>query len=63
MDSSKDEHFQKVMKTELETLSLAFAKFVSKPFFIPPPEIVLKKKGKDGTVLHFTHTLVATRCV
>ena len=47
MDSSKDKHFQqaieyrKTMNTKLETLTLAFAKFVSKPFFIPPPEMVL----------------------
>ena len=53
MDSSKDEHFQqviaygKIVKAELETLSLAFAKFVSKPFFIPPPEIVLNNFEKE----------------
>ena len=47
MDSSKDKHLCKVaahgkaMKTELESLAFAFSKFVSKPFFVPPPEIVL----------------------
>ena len=58
MDTSKDEHLRKVaaygkaMKTELESLAFAFSKFVSKPFFIPPPEMVLdnfenlKKKNK-----------------
>ena len=58
LDTSKDEHLRKVaahgkaMKTELESLAFAFSKFVSKPFCIPPPEIVLdnfenlKKKNK-----------------
>ena len=47
MNSSKDEHLRKVAaygkttKTELESLSFAFSKFVSKPFFISPPEMVL----------------------
>ena len=47
MDSSKDEHLRKVAahgkatKTELESLAFAFSKFFSKPFFVPPPEIVL----------------------
>ena len=57
MDSNKDEHlgqlaeYGKAMKTELETLAFAFSKFVSKPFFVPPPEIVLdnfeKLKNKN----------------
>ena len=47
MDSNKDEHlgrlaeYGKNMKIQLETLTLAFSQFVSKPFFIPPPELVL----------------------
>ena len=31
----------KTMKTELKSLAFAFSKFVSKPFFVPPPEMVL----------------------
>ena len=44
--------YGKTMKTELETLTLAFSQFVSKPFIISPPEIVLdnfEKLKKDDT--------------
>ena len=47
MDSNKDEHLRKlaaygkIVKTELESLAFAFSKFVSKPFFISPPEMAL----------------------
>ena len=47
LDSSKDEHLRilaaygKTMKTEFETLTFAFSKFVSRPFFVPPPEMIL----------------------
>ena len=58
MDSKKDEHlgqlaeYGKHMKIQLETLTLAFSQFFSKPLFISPPEIVLdnfEKLKRDDT--------------
>ena len=50
--------YGKIVKTELESLTLAITKFVSKPFFIPTPEIVLdnlkKKKGQYSSPF-YTH--------
>ena len=49
LDSNKDEHLGQLAeygKIQLETLTLAFSQFVSKPFFIPPPEIVLENFEK-----------------
>ena len=46
-DKNKDEHLSKLAaygkttRAELQALTFAFSKFISKLFFVPPPEIIL----------------------
>ena len=59
MNKSKDEHFNQLAKygkntkTELETLTFAFSQNVPRPFFVPPPEMIvdnfekLKKEDEE----------------